>query len=288
MNKTYKCLCGKEFNNSQSFNGHKAHCKIHLKSTGKLEQRELLQKEFIKIGHEASAEKAAEKRNNAIKQWVLEKHSCEKCGKVMTEKFGSGRFCSRKCANSRQHTTETKNRISAGVKANSSSSSVAGNHLSAKHEYYYFPNYCVICGKALSYEDRHRKTCSEECLQKRFLQMGQTSYFTKVKRSKNEIEFCRLCEDYFSDVEHNIPLFNGWDADVIIHDIKYAILWNGIWHYEKVTPNHKIEQVKNRDKLKLEEITANGYVPYIIKDMGQYNPEFVKAEFEKFIHYINK
>lgn len=62
MNKIYKCLCGKEFNNSQSFNGHKAHCKIHLKSTGKLEQRELLQKEFIKIGREASAKKVTEKK----------------------------------------------------------------------------------------------------------------------------------------------------------------------------------------------------------------------------------
>lgn len=26
----YKCECGKEFENAQSFNGHKSHCKIHL------------------------------------------------------------------------------------------------------------------------------------------------------------------------------------------------------------------------------------------------------------------
>ena len=40
---------------------------------------------------------------------------CEKCGKVTEEKFGSGRFCSRACANARTHSAETKERIRAGV-----------------------------------------------------------------------------------------------------------------------------------------------------------------------------
>lgn len=26
----YRCECGKEFTDSQSFNGHKSHCRIHL------------------------------------------------------------------------------------------------------------------------------------------------------------------------------------------------------------------------------------------------------------------
>ena len=33
----YKCECGKEFTNSQAFNGHKSHCKIHLGETKYLE-----------------------------------------------------------------------------------------------------------------------------------------------------------------------------------------------------------------------------------------------------------
>lgn len=37
---------------------------------------------------------------------------CEKCGKEVYEKYGSGRFCSRQCANSRTHTQEIKNKIS--------------------------------------------------------------------------------------------------------------------------------------------------------------------------------
>ena len=103
------------------------------------------------------------------------------------------------------------------------------------------------------------------------------------KRSRNEIYFCELCEKYFDNVEHNKPKFNGWDADIIIDDIKTAILWNGKWHYEKIAKKHSIEQIQNRDKIKIEEIKKSGYKPYIIKDMGKYNPKFVEEEFEKLI-----
>ena len=38
---------------------------------------------------------------------------CEKCGKTVedSEKFGSGRFCSRSCANGHKHSEETKQKI---------------------------------------------------------------------------------------------------------------------------------------------------------------------------------
>lgn len=41
---------------------------------------------------------------------------CEKCGKLVTTNFGSGRFCSRSCANARVHSEETKQKISKSVK----------------------------------------------------------------------------------------------------------------------------------------------------------------------------
>ena len=42
---------------------------------------------------------------------------CEHCGKVVEDenKYGSGRFCCRACANARKHSVETKQKISAGV-----------------------------------------------------------------------------------------------------------------------------------------------------------------------------
>lgn len=42
-------------------------------------------------------------------------YTCEKCGKITENKFGSGRFCSRACANTRTHSAETKERIRFGV-----------------------------------------------------------------------------------------------------------------------------------------------------------------------------
>lgn len=102
------------------------------------------------------------------------------------------------------------------------------------------------------------------------------------KRSKNEVYFANLCTEYFSSVRTNQPIFNGWDADIIIDDIKYAVLWNGKWHYEQITKKHSLKQVQNRDKIKLVEIWKSGYCPYVIQDMGKHNKSFVREEFEIF------
>ena len=64
-------------------------------------------------------------------------------------------------------------------------------------------------------------------------------------------------------------------------------IWNGPWHYKKIKENHSVEQVQNRDKIKILEIQKAGYIPYIIKDMGKYNKSFVEIEFQKFLEYIN-
>lgn len=98
--------------------------------------------------------------------------------------------------------------------------------------------------------------------------------------------FYNLCKNYFSQVESNEPMFNGWDADVIIHDHKIAILWNGVWHYKEIYTKCSLEQIQNRDKIKTQEIIKYGYTPYIIKDMGKENHEFVLQEFDKLIDYI--
>ena len=115
---------------------------------------------------------------------------------------------------------------------------------------------------------------------------GIASAKSQNKRSKNEILFCEMCELYFEDVKHNEPMFSGWDADVIIEDLKIAILWNGVWHYKKISKKQSLEQVQSRDKIKLNEIKNCGYRAYIIKDMGSYDPIFVKEEFDKFIGVV--
>lgn len=120
--------------------------------------------------------------------------------------------------------------------------------------------------------------------------MGKKSAKTRAeeKRSKNEKLFASLCEERFNKVLTNEPIFNGWDADVIIEDLKVAVLWNGKWHYEKITEKHSVKQVQNRDRIKIKEIEKAGYKPYVIKDMGRYNKNFVKKEFSFFLKKQNK
>lgn len=102
----YKCECGKEFEKPNSFNGHKSHCKTHMQINNKYEYLVLSEQKRHLSASKTLSEKFSLKEENDLKMWVNEKHTCEKCGKVMTEKFGSGRFCSRSCANGHIQTEE--------------------------------------------------------------------------------------------------------------------------------------------------------------------------------------
>ena len=105
----------------------------------------------------------------------------------------------------------------------------------------------------------------------------------ETRRSKNEIYFAELCSSAFSDVLCNEPMFDGWDADVIIPEIKVAVLWNGPWHRRKITKKHSVEQVQKRDEIKRVKILKAGYIMYVVDDEGKYNKEFVEKEFQKFL-----
>lgn len=147
---------------------------------------------------------------------------------------------------------------------------------------------CVICGNNFTHV-RIKKTCSDICSKKIFSDVGKRSSQSQKenRRSKNEILFSSLCKENFNEILTNEPMFNGWDADVIFPKLKIAVLWNGNWHYKKITKKHSVKQVQNRDNIKLDEITKMGYTSYIIKDTGSFNPKFVKQEFEKFKEWLH-
>ena len=109
------------------------------------------------------------------------------------------------------------------------------------------------------------------------------------RRSKNEAYFAQLCINYFGadDIKTNEPMFDGWDADIIIESHKLAILWNGKWHYEKITAKHSVAQVQNRDRIKVSKIMAYNYIPFAIKDMGSFNKEFVEREFSSMVEHLS-
>ena len=184
--------------------------------------------------------------------------------------------------------------------------------------------YCVDCGKELIiYKRASSKTCRCDNCRKNHIRQRRLQYrlnflnndyeihfgkkYSKeswlalhnggckgiqhqgdLRRSKNEIQFCKLCEEYFDNVKHNESIFNGWDADIIIEDIKFAVLWNGPWHYKQITKSHSVKQTQNRDKIKIKEIKESGWTPYIIKDMGKANKDFVKEKFDEFLKYLKE
>jgi hypothetical protein len=160
---------------------------------------------------------------------------------------------------------------------------------------------CISCCADFKPKRRNQKVCDANCrklLEKQkaanghFKRLGHiggvASAAVQVRRSQNEIAFADMCIEKLpmENILCNEPIFDGWDADIVLNDMKIAILWNGIWHYKQVRSGHNLEEVQRRDKLKNKIIKRMGYTPYIIKDMGGFSQQLVKKEFKKLCAYI--
>ena len=220
-------------------------------------------------------------------------NNCLNCGKLTKTKF-----CSHSCAAIYNNAKREPRSEESKQKTHDSLKKYYSQKISHKR-------ICKVCGKEYTYNKgiSTKLVCSKECSEylrihrREFLtddtilklsKSGRKSVYVQgeSRRSKNEKYFYELCLKYFTNVSHNETIFNGWDADIIIHDIKFAVLWNGPWHYKKIKSNSSLSQIQNRDMIKVKEIEHFGYIPYIIKDTGKYNPKFVEEEFEKFKKYI--
>ena len=159
--KILTCVCGANFDNSQKFNSHKSHCKDHyLHKYGGLAEYEAHKSAKNKAIGEALHKKAVAKKQTTLDIWLAAQHSCERCGKTMTEKFGSGKFCSRACANARNHSEETKEKIRKALVKPETVKPVANIRV-PKHK-----DVCVICGKAL--QVGHKSDyCAEHLIEQR-------------------------------------------------------------------------------------------------------------------------
>lgn len=113
MINNHVCTCGKEFKSSQAINAHKLHCKEYninkYGNTYKIEAAQNKRMAAWKSNFKLKKENEIIEKN---KKWESEKHLCEQCGKIMTKKFGSGRFCSRSCANKHIRSEESKRNTS--------------------------------------------------------------------------------------------------------------------------------------------------------------------------------
>ena len=208
------------------------------------------------------------------------KGNCEVCGTLVEYKSTKEKrvYCSEYCSHKREHSEETKQKISKSL--------IKDRDI----------KFCINCNVDISMKRSKNKFCSRSCSSKynvntiegknRIRLMVEKSVLSQSRRSKNEILFFEKCKSYFNNVDNNKIIFNGWDADIIIYDYKIAVLWNGIWHYEKIYKKQSLEQIQNRDSIKIKEILNCGYIPYIIKDMGKHSVKKVDEEFSIFIDYL--
>ena len=93
----FKCVCGKEFKSKQALGGHQGYCKEYLGEDRYLEIINKNKEGQLKA-KQTLLNNGKIKKQQELQQWISEKHKCEKCGKVMIEKYASGRFCCKECA----------------------------------------------------------------------------------------------------------------------------------------------------------------------------------------------
>lgn len=147
---------------------------------------------------------------------------------------------------------------------------------------------CIVC--KIGFKSATRKLCSDACLKARQTQIGMLSQSKQSRRSKGEIKLFDLCANYFGpdNVLSNPQMFvdgngNCWDADIVIPKYRFAICYNGIWHYQQIGEKHRLPQVQSRDRIKKKVIFQNGYLQYVVKDMGKYDEMFVYKQFHAFV-----
>ena len=219
----YVCICGKEFDEPQKFNGHKSHCKIHqFNKYGNLNKLNLSNNIRNTNAYNARVTLYDSVRKNEMDKWISEQHTCEKCGKIMTEKFGSGRFCSRQCANSRVKSEESKLKVSETL------------HNNALMLYNTNPVNCVTCGNPLPYEKRHLNYCSKDCIPKPVRKVDRESKYYNSPR------YCELC------------------GSIIPYQHRHRTYCNDECRYKALS----IKQRKNYKEGKLDHITVNHTYKY--------------------------
>lgn len=231
-------------------------------------------------GKQLSVEKAGRES-----EYNANPNRCTQCQVNLSYNKRKNKFCSRSCSvsyNNRKRTITTAQREQVSLK------------LKGRTRIERIIKQCMSCSVTFEVPcNSKRKYCTSRCYvsSEKGRQLaslgGRIGCAMTGRRSKNEKYFAELCKLHLPyDILENERMFNGWDADVIIPELRIAILWNGNWHRQKITKKHSPLQVQNRDRIKIKEILLKNYKPYVIEDYGKHNPPFVKKEFEKFMEYI--
>ena len=300
MEKLYTCSCGKEFRSSNALNSHKSYCKeCMIKKYGSWEAYQVHKNRnsFLRVAkiRETAANKQHAKQiaqEQALQKWISEQHRCEHCNKIMTEYYGSGRYCSRRCANSKQHSEATKEKIKVSAKIASPAKATRTKNIK---KYYENPSKCCICGTIIDYDKKNNKTCSKKCFHKLLKvvcnhepnnsprpQFKYGTYKGVACDSSWELAFIVYHFDRSINITRNTQYFtyeyeNGqhrFYPDFKLENTYYEI--KGYWTDQETA---KIRSFPN--ELKLIVLDLNEIQPYIKYCEEKYGKDFTAVLYEK-------
>jgi len=206
-------------------------------------------------------------------------NKCKLCSEIIKP---TNKFCNRSCAASfnnrgRIRTEESRAKVSAKLKGIENKYKGVENKYKGVKRIALVPVPCYVCGSEVNIPPRkasRNHTCkSKECISKSCSISGRNSAAKRVKRSKDEIALFEMCRTHFPDAVSNYVISDGWDADIVLPENRTAILWNGPWHYKQLNiKNHSLEQVRNRDRIKIDIFKNLGWRVYVFEDR-YYTPE---------------
>jgi len=241
-------------------------------------------------------------------------YKCQKCSKEVIEKYGSGLFCSRSCANTRILSAETKERIrnssighkvseeiKSKIKASCKISCNKTDFISKQSEtmkQYYKNNPEAI--KNLSEYSKYHRVYSEATRQKL-----RESQLKLVKEGKHSGWISRKVlsypEKYFIEVLKLHSLFDKCQVNYKIKKRDLGYNCNACYfldfYFDEYKldveidgARHKILEISEKDKLRDSLLQNNGYKVYRIEwknPVNDINKMYIKTEIEKFLNYLS-
>lgn len=298
----YTCSCGRTFENSQGFNGHRTLCADYqIKTYGEEHYLKNVekQKEKAQKAQKQRKELARQQAQQRTQQWVEEQHHCERCGKLMTEKYGSGKFCSQYCAFSREHSQEDKEQISLSLlkyyNNNPRISKETSKPICIRH--------CSICNKKIKF--CNKTGLCQDCLRhtpqgKNFL--AQTSKSTQERllaEGKHKGWSSRNIKSYAEQFWEKVLDNNNikYQREVPVkHDssnyfLDFLIIKNDkLLDLEIDGKQHKYKERQESDILRDEFLTNNNYTVYRI-EWNEISSEEgsmkMKTKIDTFLEYYN-
>ncbi len=164
--------------------------------------------------HENATISAIKMNENRYGKWVTENSKCSNCDKKITIKYRENKkktkyFCNRSCANVRKLSKESKEKISEKISK---------------------------LWESKEYRDNITEKQSND---KRF-------------SSKGEREIRKFLSKKYNILPHRNITLDGdliRAVDILLPDNNTIIEYDGVWHFKKVTKDHKFKLQQKKDKL---------------------------------------